>query len=54
MENSWNLIEEGKKKIKEINFYLSSSIYKAIEKFFMTKEIKCLYDFYQIKLSLNF
>ena len=54
MENSWNLIEEEKKKIKEINFDLNSSIYKEIEKFFMTKEIKCLYDLYQIKLSLNF
>ena len=54
IENSWNLIEEEKKKIKEINFDLSGSIYKEIEKFFMTKEIKCLYDLYQIKLSLNF
>ena len=33
MENSWNLIEEEKKKIKEINFNFSSSYIKKLKNF---------------------
>ena len=33
MENSWNLIEEEKKKIKEINFDLSNSYIKKLKNF---------------------
>ena len=54
IENSWNLVEEAKKKIKNINFDISQSLFKELENFFMTKEITCICDLYQINLSLNF
>ena len=54
IENSWNLVEEAKKKIKNINFDISQSLFKELENFFMTKEITCISDLYQINLSLNF
>ena len=54
MENDWNIIEDEKKKIKNINFDKSQSLYKEIEKFYMTKEINCLCDLYKINLSINF
>ena len=54
IENGWNLIEDNKKKIKNIKFDLEQSVYKEIEKYYMTKELNCLCDLYQTKLSLNF
>ena len=54
LENDWNLIEENKKKITNINFDIEQSLFKDIEKFYMTKEIKCLCDLYQSNISINF
>ena len=58
IENGWNIIEEEKKKIKKenIKFDLKSSIFKEIERFFMTKEKNEFYysDFCKTNLSINF
>lgn len=42
------------KKIKDIKFDIKQSLYKEIEKYYMTKELNSLCDLYQTKLSLNF
>ena len=52
LENGWNLIEENKKQIKNINFDIKQSLFKDIEKFYMTKEIKCLCDLYKLILRI--
>ena len=53
-ENDWNLIENEKKKIKDLQFNLKDTVSHDIENYFMTKEIKFSYDLFQTKLSVNF
>ena len=53
-ESGWNLIEDGKKKIKDIKFYLNESLYKEIENYFKTKELSCICDLCKTNLSINF
>ena len=58
IENGWNQIEEEKKKIKKENlkFDLKTSVFKELERFFMSKEKNEFYfsDLYNTKLSINF
>ena len=54
MDSGWNFLKENEKKIKNINFDIKQSLYKEIEKFFMTKELNCFCDLYQTILSNNF
>ena len=53
-ENGWNLMENEKKKIKNIQFDMKKSISDEIERYFMKKEIKYSCDLCQTKLSINF
>ena len=53
-ENDWNLIENEKKKIKDIQFNLKDTISHDIENYFMAKEIRFSFDLFQTKLSINF
>ena len=53
-ENSWNTKEEDKKQIKNINFDIDNSVYKQIEKYYNTKDIKCSCDLYKNNISINF
>ena len=54
LENGWNFLEDEKKKIKKIDIDIRQSIFKEIEKYFMTKELKCFCDLYKTNLSKNF
>ena len=54
LENGWNFIEDDKKKIKDVKFDLKNSVFKEIEKYFMTKELNCVCDLFQTNLSCNF
>ena len=54
LENGWNLLPDEKKKIKKLDIDIKQSIFKDIEKFFMTKELNCLCDLYKTNLSKNF
>ena len=53
-ENFWNSKEEDKKQIKNLNFDIDNSIYKQIEKYYNTKDIKCSCDLYKNNISINF
>ena len=54
LDNGWNLLPDETKKIKNINFDLKQSVFKEIEKYFMTQELKCLGDFHQMLCTKNF
>ena len=50
-EHSWNVKEEKKKHIKNINFNLENSLYKQIENYFTAKSTECLCDLYKKNLE---
>ena len=54
LENGWNLIEDEKKKIKDLKIDIKESIYNEVEKYLMSKEITCFCDLCQTNLSTNF
>ena len=54
LENGWNFIEDEKKEIKDIKFDIEQSLFKEIENYFKSKDLKCLCDLYQTNLSNNF
>ena len=54
LENGWNSIEDDKKKIKDLHCDIKDSIYDEIEKYLLSKELKCFCDLCQTNLSINF
>ena len=50
----WNILEEEKKKITELDFDISDSLYKQIEDYYNTNNVQCLCDLYKNNLSINF
>ena len=53
-ETGWNVKEEDKKKIKNVEFDIENSVYKKIEKFYNENNIECLCDLFQNNISINF
>ena len=49
----WNAKEEENKEITELNFDISDSLYKQIEDYYNTKNIKCLCDIYKSESPID-
>ena len=49
----WNAKEEDNKEITELNFDISDSLYKQIEDYYNTKNIKCLCDIYKSESPID-
>ena len=53
-ESGWNIKEEDKKKIKDVEFYIENSAYKKVEKIYNENNIEILCDLYKNNISINF